>query len=261
MQKLFIVILLFVGADMQAQTVREIATLATRPRNFVSLDVDYYILLAEQSEQEAFDKTFRKRTPADVMARQKEKLTENKKVSFLKCQPCVLPYAQLDTQANIPFKRNLLGYWRAVCIRTIRLSDSVSYINSLFYRNATIQFEDSSDMIISLTEDAIRVYYKGTDKEKYQVITDSKYELEGKRFIMVYKNLRNEADVFQVGIDSLGRLIVNNSASYQRRESGQSNAYVTTTTQLVLEKLKVAQLNYKEEKKDKVIPSRRVSPN
>ena len=74
-----------------------------------------------ENEQESFDSTFRRLTPNDVMAKQKEKLTERKNISLLRCEQCALPFVQLDTAANIKFKRNFYGYWRAVAIRTLSL--------------------------------------------------------------------------------------------------------------------------------------------
>jgi len=262
MQKLLIAILLFVGADMQAQTVREIATLASTPRNIISLDADYYTLLAEQGEQEAFDKTFRKRTHADIMATQNEKQKERNKVLILQCEPCVLPYAQLDTLANILYKRNLIGYWRAVAIRTVQFTVSADNKAEQFIRTSRILDEDTSgDMFISITEDDFRLYYKEAGKEKFRVITDNKYELQGKRYLLLYKNIKSAGDVSVVGIDSAGRLILNTYTAAQRRVPNKYNVYETTASQIVLEKLKVAQLHYKEEKKDKPIQGRKVSPN
>lgn len=237
------------------------AGLVNTPRNYTTLPVDYYILIAPENEQQAFDSTFRRLTPNDVLARQKEKLTERNKISILRCEQCALPFAQLDTAANIKFKRNLYGYWRAVVIRTLRFADSISYGTSLFYRDAVVQFEDTADMLISITENNFRVYYKDAGKEKYRIVTNSRYEFMAKRFLLLFKNLKSEADVWQVGIDDKGRLIINSNTSYQRREEGQSNVYSTTTTQVVLEKLKVQQLHYKEEKKNNPVPGRRVSPN
>ena len=261
MRQLLVAILICFCDHALAQTPREIATLVNTPRNHASLPADYYMLMATENEQQAFDSTFRRLTPNDVLARQKEKLTERNKVSLLRCEQCALPFVQLDTAANIKFKRNLYGYWRAVVIRTIRYSDSISYSTDLFYRNAVIQFEDTSDMLISITEDNFRAYYKDAGKERYRISTDSKYEFAGKRFLLLYKNLKSEADVMQAGIDKEGRLIVNSSTSYQRREEGHSNVYDTNTTQLILEKLNVQQLHYKEEKKNNPVPGRRVSPN
>lgn len=261
MRQLLVAILICLCGHTLAQTPREMATLVNTPRNFESLPVDYYMLIAPENEQESFDSTFRRLTPTDVLAKQKEKLTERKNISLLRCEQCALPFVQLDTAANIKFKRTLYGYWRAVAIRTLQFTDSISYNTSLFYRNAAVQFEDTADMLISITEDNFRVYYKDAGKDKYRIVTDSRYEFMAKRFLLLYKNLKSEADVWQVGIDDKGRLIINSNTSYQRREEGQSNVYSTTTTQVVLEKLKVQQLHYKEEKKNNPVPSRRVSPN
>ncbi len=261
MRQLLVALLICFCGHALAQTPREIATLVNTPRNSASLPAEYYMLIAPENEQEAFDSTFRRQTPNDVLTRQKEKLTERNKVTLLRCEQCALPFVQLDTAANIKFKRNLYGYWRAVVIRTIRFSDSISYSTDLFYRNAVVQFEDTSDLIISISEDNFRVYYKDAGKDRYRIITDSKYEFAGKRFLLTYKNLKSEADVMQAGIDKEGRLIINNNTAYQRREEGHSNVYATNTTQLILEKLNVQQLHYNEEKKNNPVPSRRVSPN
>lgn len=261
MRQLLVAILICFCGHALAQTPREMASLVNTPRNFESLPVDYYMLIAPENEQQSFDSTFRRLTPNDVLAKQKEKLTERKNISLLRCEQCALPFVQLDTAANIKFKRNLYGYWRAVAIRKIRFTDSISYNTSLFYRNAVVEFDDSADLLVSITEDNIRAYNKAAGKDRYSIITDSRYEFAGKRFLLIYKNLKSEADVLQVGIDDRGWLIINSNTSYQRREEGQSNVYSTTITQVVLEKLKVQQLHYKEEKKNNPIPGRRVSPN
>ncbi|OSZ82522.1 hypothetical protein CAP35_04425 [Chitinophagaceae bacterium IBVUCB1] len=245
-----------------AQTVREVATLITTPRKVVSLPVDYYVLQAAEGEQEAFDKTFRRLTPADVIATQNEKQKERNKVRVLQCDPCVLPYAQLDTLANIKFKRNMQGYWRAVAIRTLRFTDSIDNKAELFNRAPQLIAEDTvADMLMNITEDDCRVYYKEAGKEKFRVITDSKYELKNKRCLLMYKNMKSAGSVSFAGIDSAGRLLLYTSTATQRRIPNKYNVYETITSQVILEKLNVAQLNYKEEKNNKPIPSRRVSPN
>jgi hypothetical protein len=225
MQKILTGLLMLLVSAAHAQTVREVATLITTPRKVVSFPVDYYVLQAAEGEQEAFDKTFRRQTPADVIATQNEKQKERDKVRILQCEPCVLPYAQLDTLANIKFKRNMQGYWRAVAIRTLRFTDSVDNKAELFNRASQLIAEDTvADMLMNITEDDCRVYYKEAGKEKFRVITDT-------------------------------------SVATQRRIPNKYNVYETITSQVILEKLNVAQLNYKEEKNNKPIPSRRVSPN
>lgn len=262
MKKLFIYLLLLLTFTSSAQTVREIAALATTPRNVVDLPVDYYILSAEQGEQETFDKTFRKLTPVDVLHTQSEKLKEKNKVSVLLCQPCVLPYVQPDTQINIKFKRNLHGYWRAVSIRTLQFTDSTNNKAASFNRTSRMLNEDTSaDMLISITEDNFRVYYKEAGKEKFRIITDTKYELLGKRYMLLYKNMKSSGDISLAGIDTTGKLILNTCISAQRRIPNMYNVYETITSQVVLEKLNVQHLHYKEEKKNNSVPGKRVSPN
>lgn len=254
-------LLLLASAFAHAQTVRDVAKLANTPRKYTDLPPDEYELFADQGAQEAFDNTFRKMMPPDVAKQLKEVPGEKDGILTLYCTQCPMPYAQLDTNTQIKFKRNLLGYWRAVNMRKVLYSDSASYPGGEFYRDASVLNEEAEDdMILSIDEKAFRGYYKEQGTDKYRIIIDSKYELQGKRYLLLYKNLKRAAEVSLVGIDKEGRLIINSYTAIQKRIPNKYIVHQTIVEQLVLEKLNIEQLRYEKEKK-LIQGSRHTAPN
>jgi hypothetical protein len=84
--------------------------------------------------------------------------------------------------------------------------------------------------------------------------------LQGKRYLLLYKNLKRAAEISLAGIDKEGRLIINSYTAIQKRIPDKYIVHQTIVEQLVLEKLNVEQLRYEKEKKP-MQGSKHTAPN
>ncbi|MBS1772625.1 MAG: hypothetical protein JST82_07185 [Bacteroidetes bacterium] len=128
-------------------------------------------------------------------------------------------------------------------------------------RTSRLIDEDTvSDMIASIGEASFRMYYRSSETDRLKILTDSKYELEGKRYLLTYRNLKSASDVSLTGIDSNGRLIINSYSVRLRQAKYKYTVYVTVVNQIVFEKLNIEQLHYYKEKKARTGTGRHAAP-
>ena len=123
----------------------------------------------------------------------------------------VIPLAQLDTLTIVDDPQKLIGTWRMIQFRSIKYEDSVYVPTKTYYRlDDTLLNDKSNDEAFAVfTEDNFKLYAKESGKAKFKKMMSANYQIENKRFMMVYKLAKSGAGVSEFGIDEKGYLILN----------------------------------------------------
>ncbi len=153
------------------------------------------------------------------------------------CIPSARTHVQLDTETMIADSKAVIGNWRSVCNRRVSYTDSVVYAEEKIYRNSKlIHNEKDADVFLSITDKKFNLY--GADKTgaSFKRITSKNYEIQSKRFLMLYGASRASAAISFVGIDKDGRLIINSYLVQERKVKGIYITYEAVMMQLIYER-------------------------
>jgi hypothetical protein len=141
------------------------------------------------------------------------------------CMPSARTHVQLDTATMITNSKVVIGNWRSVCNRRVSYTDSVVYADKKIYRSSKlVHKETDADAFLSITDTKFNLY--GADKvgESFKRIASKNYEIQSKRFLMLYGMSKASSAISFVGIDKEGQLIIN---SYWVQERKIEGAYIT----------------------------------
>ncbi len=152
----------------------------------------------------------------------------------------IIPHAQLDTTTITPDPTILQGTWRMLVFRSIRFNDSVFIPTKTYYRlNVTLLEDKSKDEAFAIfTDNDFKLYAREAGKSKFKKEISSRYSVENKRFLMLYKFSRAGAGVSQFGIDEKGHLILNYPKVIEQVKKGEYFSYYAIIEQYIFEKVK-----------------------
>jgi hypothetical protein len=152
----------------------------------------------------------------------------------------IMPHAQLDTSTTISDDSNLLGTWRMLVFRSIRFNDSVFIPTKTYYRLSDTLLDDKSqdEAFAAFTDDNFKLYAREVGKTSFKKEISSKYRIENKRYIMIYKFFKSGAGVSQFGLDEKGYLILNYPKVIENVKKGEYFSYYTIIEQYIFEKVK-----------------------
>ena len=152
----------------------------------------------------------------------------------------IIPHAQLDTNTIIDDKEKIIGTWRMLSFRSIRCNDSVYIPAKTYYRLADTLLDDKSndEAFAVLTDDNFKLYVREDGKKEFKRVMSSKYKVENRRFIMLYKFAKSAAGVSQFGIDENGYLILNYPKVIENVKKGEYFSYYAIIEQYIFDKVK-----------------------
>lgn len=152
----------------------------------------------------------------------------------------IMPHAQLDTNTIISNDNNLTGTWRMLAFRSIRFNDSVYIPTKTYYRLTDTLLDDKSndEAFAVFTNDHFKLFVREAGKTNFKKEFSSKYKIENKRFLMLYKFFRSGAGVSQFGLDEKGYLILNYPKVIENVKKGVYFSYYAIIEQYIFEKVK-----------------------
>ena len=124
--------------------------------------------------------------------------------------------------------------------RSIRFNDSIDIRRKTYYRLAdSILTDKSNDEAFAIFDDNnFKLYAREVGESRFKKEISSKYTIEGKRYIMLYKFAKAGAGVSQIGIDEKGHLIMNYATVIEHIKKDQYFSYYSIIDQYVFEKVK-----------------------
>lgn len=216
--------------------------LALSKKTAVTFPLDYKISrprLEFPHWDDDFDKFYDYLTPTLRKTQASLSYTQNGVVSTM-TPNSIIPHAQLDTNTIAADKEKVAGTWRMLTYRSIRLNDSVHIPTKTYYRLADTLLDDRSndEAFAVLTDDNFKLYVRENGKKDFKRQISSKYRIENRRFIMLYKFIRASAGVSQIGIDEKGFLILNYPQVIENKKEGEYFSYYTIIEQYIFERVK-----------------------
>lgn len=223
-----------------AQSKADIEKLAVSPKKVIDLPLDYAIVLPSTSvpqwvkDFESYDHFI---TPA-VRETQRGLSLVRDSVQILLWTSCSKPHAQLDTSMRIADQKQLIGTWRSVSNRMIKFQDSVVWNSREVLRNNTfIDQQNGDDVFLQIRDKQYIRYVKAEGEKDFKREGDSRYALEGGRFLMLYPSARSAAVVSQVGIDKEGRLVIHKAIVEDSKLPDRYIVYQAVISQSVYERV------------------------
>jgi hypothetical protein len=152
----------------------------------------------------------------------------------------IMPHAQLDTNTIIGNADNLTGTWRMLAFRSIRFNDSVYIPTKTYYRLADTLLDDKSndEAFAVFTDNQFKLFVREAGKTSFKKEISSKYKIENKRYLMLYKFFKSGAGVSQFGLDEKGYLILNYPKVIENVKKGEYFSYYAIIDQYIYEKVK-----------------------
>jgi len=152
----------------------------------------------------------------------------------------IMSHAQLDTSTIISNDINLAGTWRMLVFRSIRFNDSVYLPTKTYYRLSDTLLDDKSkdEAFAVFTDNNFKLYARETGKPNFKKEISTKYNIENRRYIMLYKFSKSGAGVSQFGMDEKGFLILNYPKVIENVKKGEYFSYYTIIEQYIFEKVK-----------------------
>jgi hypothetical protein len=152
----------------------------------------------------------------------------------------IMPHAQLDTSTVVSNHANLLGTWRMLVFRSIRFNDSVYIPTSTYYRLSDTLLDDKSkdEAFAVFTDNNFSLYAREVGKTNFKKAISTKYSIENRRYIMLYKLFKSGAGISQFGLDEKGYLILNYPKVIENVKKGEYFSYYTIIDQYIFEKVK-----------------------
>ncbi len=152
----------------------------------------------------------------------------------------IMPHAQLDTTTIISNDNNLTGTWRMLTFRSARFNDSVYIPTRTYYRLADTLLDDKSndEAFAVFTDNQFKLFVREAGKTSFKKEISSKYKIENKRFLMLYKLFKSGAGISQLGLDEKGYLILNYPKVIENVKKGEYFSYYTIIDQYIFEKVR-----------------------
>lgn len=214
--------------------------LSVNKKTVVKFPLDYKILrprLEYPNWDKDFDTYYAYLTPTLRKTQASLSFNQNGVVSTM-TPNSIIPHAQLDTNAIT--KEKLEGTWRMLTFRSIRYNDSVDIPTKTYYRLADTLLDDKSkdEAFAVLTDNNFKLYVREDGKKEFKRMMSSKYKVENRRFLMLYKFAKSGAGVSQFGIDENGYLILNYPKVIENVKKGVYFSYYAIIEQYIFEKIK-----------------------
>ena len=240
----YIFVITFIGifsADMHSQE-KEFEQLALTPKTSIKFPLDHKILrprLEYPSWDKDYDKYYSFSTPTLKKTQAAISYTDKGVVTSI-IPNAIMLHAQLDTNTIFSNESDLAGTWRMLSFRSIRFNDSVFIPTKTYYRLAdTLLHDKSNDEAFAVfTDDQFKLFVKEVGKPGFKKEVASKYKIENKRFLMLYKFIKAGAGVSQFGIDEKGYLILNYPKVIEHVKKGEYFSYYAIIDQYIFEKVK-----------------------
>jgi hypothetical protein len=154
------------------------------------------------------------------------------------CAPSALTHVQLDTATMINDSKLVIGEWRIACNRTILYEDSCSYIDRKIYRGSKIVTDDKEDDVyLNVSADKFDLFSRSKNKSSFRSIAHRNYQIENKRYLMLYKYAKASAAISFIGLDKENRLIVNSFSVQERKLKSTYIVYKATMSQMIFSRL------------------------
>ncbi|MES2704023.1 MAG: hypothetical protein V4649_15385 [Bacteroidota bacterium] len=153
----------------------------------------------------------------------------------------IIPHAQLDTNTMVKDEVAITGLWRMLVFRSVR------YVDSLYTWPDTVRYyrlpdvllgEKHDDGFLVLKDGHFKLYVKEEGKQKFSKKISSKYAIEHKRAIILYKFGKSAGGVSQIGIDESGFLIMNYPKVIENVKRGKYISYHTIIDQYIFERVR-----------------------
>ena len=229
--------LLLTSCGLQKEVVNRIEK---SPKEMVDLPIDYCNLFPTLTFEQ-WDKdynSYEKYLTRDILKTQMGLSYNNNGVQTWWCVPSARTHVQLDTNTMISDKDEIIGEWRITSNRRITYEDSVSYAENKIYRNSITDYDDKEDDIyLSLTADKFKLYAKKKGQQKFKTVANKNYDIESKRYLMIYGATKASAAISFIGLDKDGRLIINSYYVQERKIKGTYMVYQATMTQLIFKRM------------------------
>lgn len=216
--------------------------IALTPKSAKTFNLDYKILkprLQYPLWDEDYDVFYSYLTPA--LRRTQAAITyTNKGVETSLIPNAIMLHAQLDTNTIIHDNSTLSGTWRMIIFRSLRFNDSVYLPTKTYYRLKDTLLDDRSkdEAFAVFTDKTFTLYVREVGKLKFKKEISSKYQVENKRYLMLYKFFKSGAGVSQFGLDENGYLILNYPKVIENVKKGEYFSYYAIIDQYIFEKVK-----------------------
>lgn len=225
------------GCSLPQETIQK---LESNPRSIVEFPVDYAISLPSQdfSQWDTDYNIYDRYLTPGIMRTQMGITAQINGVHTWVCNPSAMTHAQLDTATMIKDKKALIGEWRMVNQRLITFEDSASYAEKTIHRSSNLEKTwNEDDTYLSITEGKFMIYSKNKGQSEFKRVSKKNYDLESKRYLMIWGLSRGGAAISQVGIDKDGHLIINTSFVRERKIKDKYLVFRATISQLILERM------------------------
>lgn len=235
----FAIILSFPANTYSQQ--KEFEQLALTPKTAIHIPVDYKISrprLEFPLWDKDYDVFYSYLTPTLKKTQAALSYTDDGVVTSV-IPNSIMPHAQLDT-GTIITNPDLAGTWRMLVFRSIRFNDSVYIPTKTYYRLADTLLDDKSkdEAFAVFSGNQFKLYAREVGEKNFKKEISSRYSIESKRYLMLYKLFRAGAGVSQFGVDEKGYLILNYPKVIEHVKKGAYFSYYTMIDQYVFEKVK-----------------------
>jgi hypothetical protein len=239
---LIIIVLLAVSINSFSQSKDELEQLAATPKTSKTFPLTYKISLPRLEFRlwdNDFDVFYSFLTPTLKKTQATISFSSNG-VNTMINPNSILPHAQLDTNTIIKNTADLMGTWRMVTYRSIRFNDSVDIPAKKYYRMPDTLLDDkSSDEVFAMfSDDQFQLHVKEVGKKSFKKVGSSKYTIESKRYLMLYKLFKAGSGVSQMGMDENGYLILNYPKVIENVKKGEYISYYAIIEQYIFEKIR-----------------------
>ena len=238
---LLLVVILTSSADSYSQE-KQFEQIALTKKTTINFPIDYKIS-RPRLEYPLWDKDYDLfdyyLTPA-LRKTQAALSYTNKGVVTSIIPNAIMLHAQLDTNTIITNDTNLTGTWRMLILRSIRFNDSVFLPTKTYYRLSDTLLDDKSkdEVFAVFTDNNLKLYSREVGKPGFKREISTKYSIESRRYIMLYKLFKAGAGVSQFGLDENGYLILNYPKVIENVKKGEYFSYYAMIDQYIFEKVK-----------------------
>ena len=239
----YILVLTFVFAFSEGgySQEKQFEQIASNKKTAIDFPLDYKILrprLEYPFWDNDYDIFYSYLTPALKKTQAALSYTDNGVVSSF-TPNSIMPHAQLDTSTIINTNASLVGTWRMIQFRSIRFNDSVHIPTRTYYRLADTLLDDKSndEAFAIFTDNNFRLYAREVGETSFKREISSKYKVENKRYMMLYKFFKSGAGVSQFGLDEKGYLILNYPKVIENIKKGEYFSYYSVIDQYIFEKV------------------------
>jgi hypothetical protein len=221
---------------------KEFEQLALTQKTSISFPLDYKVLrprLEYPLWDKDYDKYYSHLTP--TLRKTQAALSYNNNGVVTSFTPnSIMPHAQLDTNTIISNTTNLMGTWRMLAFRSIRFNDSVYIPTKTYYRLTDTLLDDKSndEAFAVFTDNQFKLFVREVGKTSFKKEISSKYKIENKRFLMLYKIFKSGAGISQFGLDEKGYLILNYPKVIENVKKGEYFSYYAIIEQYIFEKVR-----------------------